>query len=891
MKRKWSFTGGKEEKLRLIEFIDPSAEVLKPILKQAEQKLKDLTSSREGKAFDELCAYVAPPDFLRYGNLDDYVRCQIEAVYEALRSREIGYALERWDSQPTAQVIRTHKEMLDSEEIGGTCIDLVVLMAACLEVIGIQALVVIIENQGERHAILGYRLREQRYGRETQAEEMPHILSEQQLHRLTASEAVEFVNCTGITRGENVDFKQARKQGWDYLEGWKLLFALDVKAARRTVLTRQMLEYLEGVKDDALTLPPAFGFPPNSSFPKIRVQVKVRKGHRRYSEAEANALEMSRRQAYADEELMIKAYQYPWPLAEDREREAERALDWDLEGRKRFKRTVILGDPGFGKTWLLKHEAWNLAEHAMVKLKKQLKKYPFAEADFQLPIFLPLAQLATQIDRQEQAAPIEKALVAASQKRYPVGKSLKEWMWNNINSEQCVLLLDALDEVPADQKENLCKLLDDFARKQVKPKILLTSRLVGYPGPPFPLGQEGEFELLPFDRYQERDFVRAWFARWPERGNLFLQKLKDSPQLKGLAGVPLLLALMCRLFVKREGLPKTRAELYAGCISGIIGQGWKTPRAEDPYSDARSELSEELGFALFAKGKELFSLRELRATVRSISQDPDRAYLKEDLKGKSSVDLVEELEEDGLLIRAGAGDNPPYLFLHLTFQEYLTACALRLRTSIVELDGTKMPEWLKIVKPRLFDPRWEEVIRLLAGKLEDATPLIQAIWEEPEDLFLDRLILAGECLVDARSVSTRMRKRIVEKVIDLAKKIAKSDSENRMNQLTFSNLLMIEFTWERFTALLGMLAASHECVLRQLVQMIEDPVFDTRFVVRILARTRADEVVPALIPLLKDSDRDVRLGAAEALRKIGSEEAVPALITVLKEDSDRDVRQ
>ena len=52
------------------------------------------------------------------------------------------------------------------------------------------------------------------------------------------------------------------------------------------------------------------------------------------------------------------------------------------------------------------------------------------------------------------------------------------------------------------------------------------------------------------------------------------------------------------------------------------------------------------------------------------------------------------------------------------------------------------------------------------------------------------------------------------------------------------------------------------------------------------------EVVPALIAALADADRDVRLGAAAALGKIGpaAAEAVPALITALA-DADGDVRR
>ncbi|MGD1713747.1 HEAT repeat domain-containing protein, partial [Dapis sp. BLCC M172] len=49
-------------------------------------------------------------------------------------------------------------------------------------------------------------------------------------------------------------------------------------------------------------------------------------------------------------------------------------------------------------------------------------------------------------------------------------------------------------------------------------------------------------------------------------------------------------------------------------------------------------------------------------------------------------------------------------------------------------------------------------------------------------------------------------------------------------------------------------------------------------------------VIPRLIPLLEDSDKDVREKAAEILGEIGSETAIPRLIQLL-EDSDKDVRE
>ena len=556
--------------------------------------------------------------------------------------------------------------------------------------------------------------------------------------------------------------------------------------------------------------------------------------------------------------------------------------------RRRIKRAIILGDPGFGKTWLLKHEALILAGEAL----KKLSDHPFATDEIQLPIFLPLAQLAEEMDRYRRPLPLEHVIFAALKSRYSIGKRLREWIKGNLVSERLVFLLDALDELRSGQQARLCERLNDFARKYQGPRILLTSRLVGYPGAPFPLPKDGEFELLPFDRRQQREFVRVWFSGRPERGEAFLRKLRENPQVQALAGIPLLLALMCRLFDESDELPKSRAELYEACIWGILTQKWKTPRTQDAsYPHAKLRLAEEIAYRLFIAEKELFQRDALVSLVHQIFQD--QPELKEDLGDKCPGKLIDEFQTDGLLIKAGAGVNPPFLFLHLTFQEYLAVCALARRTKLVQMDGKKVPEWLKLVKPHLFDPRWEEVIRLLASKLEDATPLVQAIWDEPEDLFLGRLFLAGKCLIDARRIQKRLRDEITKEVLALLERAVQRRTGASTIQMPPSDMLKWPKIREAFERLVGMLATAYAEVFRRVVSMLEEgegEIMDKRLLIHALEATCSEKVVPHLMPLLKDPEFDVRKSAAEALGKIGSEEVIPHVIPLLK-DSDPSVRE
>ena len=97
-----------------------------------------------------------------------------------------------------------------------------------------------------------------------------------------------------------------------------------------------------------------------------------------------------------------------------------------------------------------------------------------------------------------------------------------------------------------------------------------------------------------------------------------------------------------------------------------------------------------------------------------------------------------------------------YDFLHLSFQEYLTA---------LELWGTRDYDTLF---NHLYEPWWEEVILLFAGFDRDATDLVLKIKEKEkedeqfrEDVFYSNLMLLGKCIADADYTDARVKNQII----------------------------------------------------------------------------------------------------------------------------------
>jgi formylglycine-generating enzyme required for sulfatase activity len=379
------------------------------------------------------------------------------------------------------------------------------------------------------------------------------------------------------------------------------------------------------------------------------------------------------------------------------EREPEPPIPWDDTAGEQFHRAVILGDPGFGKTWLLRFELRRLARRAL----EQLEDRSVRVEDIVFPLFLRLPEIC------ESRAPLDELLLAqAGQGR---SEAFRQFVRARLQSPQGVVLLDAWDEVPqtgelGDLRTPLGRRIEAFARAFPQPRILLTSRFVEFHESPVPGAQE--LELLAFETAQMKSVIRVWFADTPERATL-LGLLADHRQVHGLARIPLMLTLLCRVWqedlddagASAFTLTTNRCELYDRCLQGLL---WKWPREDktehrprrnEAYGRAVQDLLQYVAFQLVDEGRQQFDeslLSELMAGFLG------RLGNSHPLHGKPADTLIAEMKEDGLLTIAIKRRDSSLMFLHRTFQEYLAACHLvqavgRTRRPRETYDHTRLP--------------------------------------------------------------------------------------------------------------------------------------------------------------------------------------------------------
>jgi predicted NACHT family NTPase len=435
---------------------------------------------------------------------------------------------------------------------------------------------------------------------------------------------------------------------------------------------------------------------------------------------------------------------------------------------------VVVGDPGLGKTWLLKWEAARHAAEAAARLRATGEL-----AGVVLPIYRRQTDVAAALHTVEERrkhiadappATLPDAVVESLRARW--SDRLLKLLRERLGTEQAILLLDAFDEVPVERRAVLRQALHDWVPGTPQACVLFTSRVVGYE-PPWPIAgpseTEREMELLPFDDAQTGAFMDGFFAGEPAVGRELHELLRRVPQLRGLAGVPLLLGFLCALHREEWQKPQRqrrdvtrlrRTDLYRAVLERLMGGVWKDPprSVSRDEADAKLELLEGVAFRLFAAGKEQFTRRQLRQAARAAHAS---LYAGHPL---SDTELTRRMrqwsEEDGLLVEAGAGDDPPYLFLHLTFQEFLAARHLAQHindhgwTKPLPLgDEGKGAPARDFVDRMAWLPAWQEVIVLLAGSLKDPLPLLEILADESkDDLFRHRLAVAALCLPEIEAL-------------------------------------------------------------------------------------------------------------------------------------------
>ena len=609
---------------------------------------------------------------------------------------------------------------------------------------------------------------------------------------------------------------------------------------------------------------------------------------------------------YAESEAELPKIYAPKRMAEETRKEQ---VKWE-EARKKHQKLIVLADPGMGKSTLLRMEALRIAGKQLDPPKSPLEKgtlnQNLAVDDIVFPLFVRLSDLAAT---EKEVIEIVPELI---KREYATAAAIEPLLKKKLRQGKCVLLLDALDEVPKEERLELGRKLNSFARNYDCP-IVCTSRIVGYGGN-FLDGAK-EVEIVPFNKQQREAYIEYWFTNAAEyledetvSAQGLIRELQQKPQISGLAQNPLLLSLLCSLYqVKELELPARRTQIYHQAVKYML-RDWSKENErklqQEGWVLAKTELLEFLAYQLSCENKEVFLLADVRESLNQYLSQENKA----DFQQISVADLLDELTEADGIIQKLSRNGDYYLFLHRTFQEYLTAAYLckkienkKRKNKHAENNqkSKNQRQGIKLVIDHRWEYDWHETIVLVAGLMAEPMPLIKAILAEKDDIFQTLLLLAGLCLAECDVQTDPLAAKILEKInkfwqayphASFITSVLVALGKNNYDQaIKFLIIALKDSNYNvRRSAVEALGKIGNDQAMQPLITALQSSDSELgRSAVAVLGNIGSEQAIQALIYAFQGSDYDLKFDAAEALGNIGSEQAIQVLTSALQ-DSDYD---
>ncbi|MEU1123920.1 NACHT domain-containing protein [Streptomyces sp. NPDC005899] len=372
-------------------------------------------------------------------------------------------------------------------------------------------------------------------------------------------------------------------------------------------------------------------------------------------------------------------------------------VDALLAGRRRV---LLRGDAGAGKTTLL----WWLAAHASARTLGDA----LTPMNGLIPFVVPLRTLRARDSGFPGPAHLPDAAGLV------VDRAPDGWAARVLDAGRALLLVDGLDEVPPEDREQAHAWLTQLLRRYPETRCLATVRPLAVE--PDWLASEGfeELRLLPMRNEDIQSFVVSWHraarladgdedpARLDELQRDLSRQFDRNAPLRDLARTPLLCAVICALHRRREGfLPETRWKLYRSALEMLLGHRDRRRRIDGPEGvvmdvEEHTQLLQRIAVWLVREGQSQFTAEQaLRQLDRAL---PGMERVR--AQGPADRILTHLLNRSGLL-QEHTGDT--YQFAHRTFQDFLAAKEL--------VEDDHLNELLR----HAHEEQWQDVILLAAG--------------------------------------------------------------------------------------------------------------------------------------------------------------------------------
>jgi len=443
---------------------------------------------------------------------------------------------------------------------------------------------------------------------------------------------------------------------------------------------------------------------------------------------------------------------------------------------KQNSRLAVLAKPGGGKSTLLKRIA---IAYAFPERRKQINDSLPDKNWF--PIFLRCRELGDKVTHSITEIinniPIRAEIPACAE-------DFSILVSEALQNGNALLLVDGLDEISEDKNRIIfANQLRTFIATYPNLNIIVTSREAGFRVVAGSLASYCEnFTVSSLTDDEIVELCLKWHKAIIDESENTLkeaQKLSElilrDLRIKVLAENPLLLTTL--LFVKRWAgyLPTKRSVLYQEMIKLLLVT-WNVEGHDIlDIEEAEPQLA-YVAYWMSKNGHQTISAEELNKCLIDAKREMPEILGYTTVNPSEFIKRVES--RSSLLImtghkRLGSGNlTAIYEFLHLSFQEYLTAKAI-VKGYLPQSDSSV--NVLHIIEPHINKESWKEIIPLIAVLLErDTKNLIEYLISESKTIALakvgkeivsrDSLIpsLLGSCLANEIQINPELLEIAIE---------------------------------------------------------------------------------------------------------------------------------
>ncbi|HEU5331378.1 MAG TPA: NACHT domain-containing protein [Actinocrinis sp.] len=424
-----------------------------------------------------------------------------------------------------------------------------------------------------------------------------------------------------------------------------------------------------------------------------------------------------------------------------------------------IERTVLLGDPGAGKTAAaraLMHA--NAREHAGTAFLVTVRDFAAEE-----PVTHSVARYIEHvIDTAYQCAP-------------PQG-----WVRRQLLDGAALVIFDGLDElVDTSRRAQVSSVIEHFCIEYPLVRVLVTSRFVGYDQARLDDEQFVRHRVDRFDDKQVADYARKWFAcdgtltpaQAADDAAAFVAESKSVPDLRRN---PLMLSLMCVLYRGEGYIPQHRAQVYRLCAD-LLFHRWDASRhihvALTLTQSQVKRLLRGLAYWLLTRQDSTAAVTERELIDKTTQMLLDRDIEQAPQAEAAAAEFVDFCRGRGWIfvdVGATARGEPLYAFAHRTFLEYFAAAHLAATTDT--------PEALAhILLPRVTRAEWDITAQLAIAMKDEASEgggarVLAALFADRRYTSAEargRLLMLAATCVDSVDVPPSQIKALTQRILDL----------------------------------------------------------------------------------------------------------------------------